>query len=156
MALRLEMSAECYSTLLIQEDMTVQRLLLKDFVKCFDFITCLCSHLVSKSLEDMQGEFETLLQLSAERRTELENQYNLYVFERESRDLQNWLLSRKTIAESDDFGQDLEGVEVRMPQNLFAKRAKTHYTILRLMQSLYIYIFLLNIVYLPSTWHFAL
>ncbi|XP_077095863.1 spectrin beta chain, non-erythrocytic 5 isoform X1 [Siphateles boraxobius] len=69
------------------------------------------SHLVSKSLEDMQGEFETLLQLSAERHTELENQYNLYVFERESRDLQNWLLSRKTIAESDDFGQDLEGVE---------------------------------------------
>lgn len=65
----------------------------------------------------MQSEFETLLQLSAERRTELENQYNLYVFEREARDLQNWLLSRKTIAESDDFGQDLEAVEVRMHQN---------------------------------------
>ncbi|XP_073682671.1 spectrin beta chain, non-erythrocytic 5 [Garra rufa] len=69
------------------------------------------SHLVSKSLEDMHGGFETLLQLSAQRRTELENQYNLYVFEREAKDLQNWLLSRKTTAESDDFGQDLEGVE---------------------------------------------
>ncbi|XP_026142105.1 spectrin beta chain, non-erythrocytic 5 isoform X1 [Carassius auratus] len=69
------------------------------------------SHLVSKSLEDMHGGFETLLQLSAQRRTELENQYSLYVFEREAKDLQNWLLSRKTTAESDDFGQDLEGVE---------------------------------------------
>ncbi|XP_050989413.1 spectrin beta chain, non-erythrocytic 5 isoform X1 [Labeo rohita] len=69
------------------------------------------SHLVSKSLEDMHGGFETLLQLSAQRRKELENQYNLYVFEREAKDLQNWLLSRKTTAESDDFGQDLEGVE---------------------------------------------
>lgn len=74
---------------------------------------CLCSHLVSKSLKDAHGEFETLLGLSAERRDQLENQYNLYVFEREATDLQNWLLSRKTIAESDDFGQDLEGVEVR-------------------------------------------
>ncbi|KAK2878694.1 hypothetical protein Q8A67_019485 [Cirrhinus molitorella] len=69
------------------------------------------SHLVSKSLEDMHGGFETLLQLSAQRRTELENQYNLYVFAREAKELQNWLLSRKTTAESDDFGQDLEGVE---------------------------------------------
>uniref|UniRef100_A0A672QKD3 Spectrin, beta, non-erythrocytic 5 n=1 Tax=Sinocyclocheilus grahami TaxID=75366 RepID=A0A672QKD3_SINGR len=69
------------------------------------------SHLVNKSLEDMHGGFETLLQLSAQRRTELENQYNLYVFEREAKDLQNWLLSRKTTAESEDFGQDLEGVE---------------------------------------------
>ncbi|KAA0711222.1 Spectrin beta chain, non-erythrocytic 5 [Triplophysa tibetana] len=69
------------------------------------------SHLVSKSLKDANGEFETLLRLSAERRDQLENQFNLYVFEREATDLQNWLLSRKTIAESDDFGQDLEGVE---------------------------------------------
>ncbi|XP_043119308.1 spectrin beta chain, non-erythrocytic 5 isoform X2 [Puntigrus tetrazona] len=69
------------------------------------------SHLVGKSLEDMHGGFETLMQLSTQRRTELENQYNLYVFEREAKDLQNWLLSRKTTAESDDFGQDLEGVE---------------------------------------------
>ncbi|XP_052001180.1 spectrin beta chain, non-erythrocytic 5 [Xyrauchen texanus] len=69
------------------------------------------SHLVSKSLKDVQSEFETLLKLSAERRTKLENQYNLYVFEREARDLQNWILSCKTIAESDDCGKDLEGVE---------------------------------------------
>lgn len=75
----------------------------------------------------MQGEFETLLQLSGDRRTELENQYNFYIFEREARDLQTWLLSRKTIAESDDFGQDLEGVEVSITQKYFAKKAKTQY-----------------------------
>ncbi|TRY84982.1 hypothetical protein DNTS_028857 [Danionella cerebrum] len=69
------------------------------------------SQLVTKSYEDMKAEFETLLQLSAERRAELENQYNFYIYEREAIDLQNWLLSRRTIAESDECGQDLEGVE---------------------------------------------
>nr|XP_055027307.1 spectrin beta chain, non-erythrocytic 5 [Misgurnus anguillicaudatus] len=84
------------------------------------------SHLVSKSLRDAHAEFEALLQLSAERRTQLENQYNLYVFEREARDLQDWLLSRKTIAESDDFGQDLEGVEALQKKfEDFAEEATT-------------------------------
>ncbi|XP_030641786.1 spectrin beta chain, non-erythrocytic 5 [Chanos chanos] len=70
------------------------------------------SYLIRKSLPDVQGKFQALLELSAKRRAALEDQYNLYVFEREARDLQNWLLSRKTTAESEDFGQDLEDVEV--------------------------------------------
>lgn len=71
-----------------------------------------CSHLVSKSVINMEKQYETLLQLSSDYRAALEEQYNLYVFERESRDLKSWLISRKTLAESDDFGQDLEDVEV--------------------------------------------
>ncbi|KAJ7990930.1 hypothetical protein DPEC_G00291990 [Dallia pectoralis] len=70
------------------------------------------SHLVSKSLPDVLEDYESLLCLSASRRTALEDQLNLYVFEREARELQNWLCSCKTLAESEDFGQDLEDVEV--------------------------------------------
>nr|XP_029543639.1 spectrin beta chain, non-erythrocytic 5 [Oncorhynchus nerka] len=70
------------------------------------------SHLVSKSLPDVLGEYESLLRVSGSRRAALEDQLNLYVFEREARELQNWLCSRKTLAESEDFGQDLEDVEM--------------------------------------------
>ncbi|KAL0969732.1 hypothetical protein UPYG_G00231540 [Umbra pygmaea] len=70
------------------------------------------SHLVSKSLPEVLDEYESLRQLSASRRAALEDQLNLYVFEREARELQNWLCSRKTLAESEDYGQDLEDVEV--------------------------------------------
>ncbi|KAK3538029.1 hypothetical protein QTP70_027382 [Hemibagrus guttatus] len=69
------------------------------------------SHLVSKSVTNMEKQYENLLQLSSDYRASLEDQYNLYVFERETRDLKSWLISRKTLAESDDFGQDLEDVE---------------------------------------------
>ncbi|TSO67499.1 Spectrin beta chain, non-erythrocytic 5 [Bagarius yarrelli] len=69
------------------------------------------SYLVSKSLTTMKKQYETLLQLSSDYRISLEDQYNLYVFEREARDLKNWLISNKILAESDDFGQDLEEVE---------------------------------------------
>ncbi|XP_017558803.1 spectrin beta chain, non-erythrocytic 5 isoform X2 [Pygocentrus nattereri] len=69
------------------------------------------SHLVNKCVTDLGKRFTSLLQLSAERRALLEDQYNLYVFEREARDLQSWLLSRKTLAESDEYGQDLDDVE---------------------------------------------
>lgn len=59
----------------------------------------------------MKKKFENLLLLSSERRAALEDQYNLHVFERESKDLESWILSRKALAESDDLGQDLEDVE---------------------------------------------
>lgn len=73
---------------------------------------CNCSRLVSKSITNMLKQYETLLQLSSDYHAALEDQYNLYVFERETRDLKSWLISQKTLAESDDFGQDLEDVEV--------------------------------------------
>lgn len=60
----------------------------------------------------MEKQYETLLQLSSDYRAALEDQYNLYVFERETRDLKSWLTSQKTLADSDDFGQDLDDVEV--------------------------------------------
>ncbi|KAM6918067.1 spectrin beta chain, non-erythrocytic 5 [Lycodopsis pacificus] len=70
------------------------------------------SHLVSESLPGVPERFEALLRLSVARRAALEDQRRLYVFEREAKELQTWLTSKKTLAESKDCGQDLEDVEV--------------------------------------------
>uniref|UniRef100_G3N8Q4 Spectrin, beta, non-erythrocytic 5 n=1 Tax=Gasterosteus aculeatus TaxID=69293 RepID=G3N8Q4_GASAC len=70
------------------------------------------SHLVSECLPGVPEGLENLLQLSATRRAALEDQLRLFVFEREAKELQTWLTSKKTLAESMDCGQDLEDVEV--------------------------------------------
>ncbi|KAM4625618.1 spectrin beta chain, non-erythrocytic 5 [Polymixia lowei] len=70
------------------------------------------SPLVGKSLPEVLEHYETLLHLSASRRGALDEQLSLYVFEREAKELQTWLTSKKTLAESQDCGQDLEDVEV--------------------------------------------
>ncbi|XP_067099877.1 spectrin beta chain, non-erythrocytic 5 [Osmerus mordax] len=70
------------------------------------------SHLVSKSLPDMMNQYDSVLRLSASRRSALEDQLSLYVFEREAGELQTWLSSRQSVAQSEDYGQDLEDVEV--------------------------------------------
>ncbi|KAA8582411.1 hypothetical protein FQN60_009151, partial [Etheostoma spectabile] len=54
-------------------------------------------HLVSESLPGVLGRFETLLRLSAARRAALEDQLRLYVFEREAKELQTWLTSKKAV-----------------------------------------------------------
>uniref|UniRef100_I3J096 Spectrin, beta, non-erythrocytic 5 n=1 Tax=Oreochromis niloticus TaxID=8128 RepID=I3J096_ORENI len=70
------------------------------------------SQLVSDSLPAVVERFETLLRLSASRRAALEDQLRLYVYEREAKELQTWLTSKRTMVESTDCGQDLEDVEV--------------------------------------------
>ena len=70
------------------------------------------SHLVSQSLPELLEHYETLLQLSSSRRAALAEQISLYTFQREAKELQAWLTSRKSLADSEDYGQDLEDVEV--------------------------------------------
>ncbi|XP_047467733.1 spectrin beta chain, non-erythrocytic 5 [Mugil cephalus] len=70
------------------------------------------SRLVSESLPNVLEQFEKLLKLSTSRRSALEDQLRLYVFEREATELQTWLTSKRKVAESEDCGQDLEDVEV--------------------------------------------
>ncbi|XP_036927334.1 spectrin beta chain, non-erythrocytic 5 isoform X2 [Acanthopagrus latus] len=70
------------------------------------------SHLVTEILPDILQHFDALLRLSSARRTALEDQLRLYVFEREAKELQTWLTSKKAVVESKDCGQDLEDVEV--------------------------------------------
>lgn len=70
------------------------------------------SHLVTETLPDVLQHFDALLRLSSARRSALEDQLRLYVFEREAKELQTWLTSKKAVVESKDCGQDLEDVEV--------------------------------------------
>ncbi|XP_034432002.1 spectrin beta chain, non-erythrocytic 1 [Hippoglossus hippoglossus] len=70
------------------------------------------SQLVADALPVVLERFETILRLSASRRVALEDQLRLYVFEREAKELETWLTSKKNGAESEDCGQDLEDVEV--------------------------------------------
>lgn len=86
---------------------------------CLRSSPCLClSPLVSQSLPAVLEHFEALLRLSASRRAALEDQLRLYVFEREAKELQTWLTSKKTVADSEDSGQDLEDVEVSHEYNV--------------------------------------
>ncbi|XP_056867453.1 spectrin beta chain, non-erythrocytic 5 isoform X2 [Takifugu flavidus] len=70
------------------------------------------SYLITEALPLVLQRFQGLVRLSLDRRVTLEDQLHLYVFEREAKDLQTWLTSKKTAAESQDCGQDLEDVEV--------------------------------------------
>lgn len=70
------------------------------------------SQRVSQSLSSVLEHFESVRRLSNSRRATLEDQLRLYVFEREAKELQTWLTSKKAVAESEDCGQDLEDVEV--------------------------------------------
>ncbi|XP_058844035.1 spectrin beta chain, non-erythrocytic 5-like [Acipenser ruthenus] len=70
------------------------------------------SHLVSERLVPMLDQYRSLLQLSTERRAILEEQNQLYVFEREAREFSNWVSTKKIATESEEYGQDLEDVEV--------------------------------------------
>ncbi|XP_024910886.1 spectrin beta chain, non-erythrocytic 5 isoform X2 [Cynoglossus semilaevis] len=70
------------------------------------------SYLVSDLLPTVLKLFQNVLQLSVSRRAALEDQLRLFVFEREAEELQTWLMSKKTLVESEDCGQDLEDVEV--------------------------------------------
>ncbi|KAJ8333280.1 hypothetical protein SKAU_G00421760 [Synaphobranchus kaupii] len=68
--------------------------------------------LVSDAVVSASDQYHALLQLSADRRVTLEERFQLYVFEREARELQNWISTRRTLAEAQEYGQDLEDVEV--------------------------------------------
>lgn len=85
----------------------------------FFFLSVFLSHLVAECLPDILRRFEALFQLSSTRRTALEQQLRLYVFEREAKELQTWLTSKKTLVESKDCGQDLEDVEVFISYNVW-------------------------------------
>ncbi|KAJ8287365.1 hypothetical protein COCON_G00000240 [Conger conger] len=70
------------------------------------------SVLVRDALDVAVDQYHALLQLSEDRRASLEDRFQLYVFEREARELQTWISARRTLAESQEYGQDLEDVEV--------------------------------------------
>ncbi|XP_050810875.1 spectrin beta chain, non-erythrocytic 5 isoform X3 [Gopherus flavomarginatus] len=63
-------------------------------------------------LQAVLENYKSLLQRAETQRRHLQEQYQLYQFEREIQLVDAWLSSRQAVAESDDYGQDLEDVEV--------------------------------------------
>nr|XP_025044105.1 spectrin beta chain, non-erythrocytic 5 [Pelodiscus sinensis] len=63
-------------------------------------------------LQAVLENFKSLLQKTETQRRCLQEQYQLYQFEREIQLVGDWLSSRQAVAESDDYGQDLEEAEI--------------------------------------------
>ncbi|XP_077320667.1 spectrin beta chain, non-erythrocytic 5 isoform X3 [Lithobates pipiens] len=66
---------------------------------------------VIAKLQSLLEEYRSLLEKAEQRRGQLQEQYQLFQYLKEAGLIEAWLDSRKTIAESDEFGQDLEGVK---------------------------------------------
>ncbi|XP_067895807.1 spectrin beta chain, non-erythrocytic 5 isoform X2 [Heterodontus francisci] len=69
-------------------------------------------HTILKRLQDVETEYEALLQLADTLLKELVDHYRLYQFEREVREVTTWLSMKQRLADSQDYGQDLEDVEL--------------------------------------------
>ncbi|XP_047920914.1 spectrin beta chain, non-erythrocytic 5 [Anser cygnoides] len=67
---------------------------------------------ILSKLQRILADYQSLLQKAETQRKCLQEQFQLYQFEREFQLVDAWLSSKQTIAESDDYGQDLDGVEV--------------------------------------------
>ncbi|XP_056401829.1 spectrin beta chain, non-erythrocytic 5 isoform X2 [Hyla sarda] len=70
------------------------------------------SSIVIPKLQAVLEEYHSLLEKAELRRGQLQEQYQLFQYLKEADTIEAWLLSKKTAAESDDFGQDLEGIKV--------------------------------------------
>lgn len=73
----------------------------------------LCSSVILSKLQGILADYQALLQKSDTQRKRLQEQFQLYQFEREFQLVDAWLSSKLSVAESDDYGQDLDDVEVK-------------------------------------------
>ncbi|NXA14483.1 SPTN5 protein, partial [Sapayoa aenigma] len=70
------------------------------------------SSVILSKLQGILADYQSLLQKSETQRKCLQEQLQLYQFEREFQLVDTWLSSKQSVAESDDYGQDLDDVEV--------------------------------------------
>uniref|UniRef100_A0A8C5IUB0 Calponin-homology (CH) domain-containing protein n=1 Tax=Junco hyemalis TaxID=40217 RepID=A0A8C5IUB0_JUNHY len=70
------------------------------------------SSVILSKLQGILADYQSLLQKSDTQRRRLQEQLQLYQFEREFQLVDAWLSSKLSVAESDDYGQDLDDVEV--------------------------------------------
>ncbi|GCC42595.1 hypothetical protein chiPu_0026761 [Chiloscyllium punctatum] len=66
-----------------------------------------------KKHQEVESEYDLLLKLAESIQKKLEDRYQLYQFEQEVQEMTTWLASRQRLADSQDYGQDLEDVEVK-------------------------------------------
>ncbi|KAM4689983.1 spectrin beta chain, non-erythrocytic 5 [Rhinophrynus dorsalis] len=67
---------------------------------------------VIPKLQSVLEEYSSLLEKAEDRRAQLQELYQLFQFQREADLVEAWLVSKKAAAESDNFGQDLEGIKI--------------------------------------------
>uniref|UniRef100_A0A8D0F0G0 Calponin-homology (CH) domain-containing protein n=1 Tax=Strix occidentalis caurina TaxID=311401 RepID=A0A8D0F0G0_STROC len=67
---------------------------------------------ILSKIQGILADYQSLLQKAETRRKHLQEQFQLYQFEREFQLVDAWLSSKQTVAESADYGQDLDDVEV--------------------------------------------
>ncbi|XP_054017486.1 spectrin beta chain, non-erythrocytic 5 [Dryobates pubescens] len=70
------------------------------------------SSTILSKLHRILADYQTLLQKAETQRKRLQEQFQLYQFEREFQLVEAWFASKQSVAESDDYGQDLDDVEV--------------------------------------------
>ncbi|XP_068802060.1 spectrin beta chain, non-erythrocytic 5 isoform X2 [Struthio camelus] len=70
------------------------------------------SSAILSKLQGILADYQSLLQKAETQRKFLQEQFQLYQFEREFQLVKAWLSSKQSVAESDDYGQDLDDVEV--------------------------------------------
>ncbi|NWY43671.1 SPTN5 protein, partial [Sylvia atricapilla] len=70
------------------------------------------SSVILSKLQGILADYQSLLQKSDTQRKRLQEQFQLYQFEREFQLVDAWLSSKLSVAESNDYGQDLDDVEV--------------------------------------------
>lgn len=80
--------------------------------KTYLLILVLCSPAILSKLQGILADYQSLLQKADTQRKRLQEQFQLYQFEREFQLVDAWLSSKQSVAESDDYGQDLDDVEV--------------------------------------------
>ncbi|XP_071600765.1 spectrin beta chain, non-erythrocytic 5 [Heliangelus exortis] len=67
---------------------------------------------ILSKLQGILADYQSLLQKAETQRKCLQEQFQLYQFEREFQLVDAWLSSKQSVAESDNYGQDLDDVEV--------------------------------------------
>lgn len=81
--------------------------------KTYLLILVLCSPAILSKLQGILADYQSLLRKAETQRKRLQEQFQLYQFEREFQLVDGWLSSKQSVAESDDYGQDLDDVEVK-------------------------------------------
>ncbi|NXU59728.1 SPTN5 protein, partial [Turnix velox] len=67
---------------------------------------------ILSKLQGILTDYQSLLQKAETQRKRLQEQFQLYQFERELQLVDAWLSSKQSVAESNDYGEDLDDVEV--------------------------------------------
>jgi len=115
-----DLNRRCYQAQLKKLDAV--ELDVENFSKKIKELAMLCQGLVSRGhfdsvnirdkQTDVEGKYRELLELAAVRRRKLVETKKLFEFHREVEDIQAWIAEKNVVAGSEDYGTDIEHVQV--------------------------------------------